>query len=369
MSQKETTPNPSTGTAVDPMDQIADLLDGSDEQPETKATEAKSTADNEDLNEAPDESTSEDETEVDDAEVEDESVDDDPDEKDEKDDDDDDDRNLSQLLGLGEDQVTVDEGTGDISIKVKVDGEESSVSLKKVLAGYQTDKYNTQKSIALSDQRKTFEEQVQIKAQELQQGLDYNAALLQRLQDELMGEFQRTNWEELRATDPAEYAARQQDQSVRYNQLQAVQNEVQQHYTKAQGEQQQQQERARSGHVQQQYAVMVANNPSWHDKNVMKAEVGKIRSFLQDTYGFKDDAISGIVDASVVAIVQDAMEFRKAKPPAKPIPKNVPKMQKSKGVKRKRVSKLDKLTKAAKQATGSNRRDLEVEAIAELLGG
>lgn len=363
MSKEETTPTPS-GADVDPLEQMADFLMGEpDDQPDTETPGKAPEANADDLEEDPEASTAEDAAEGDDAEVDElEDTETDPDEED-------DDRSLSQLLGLGDDQVSVDEATGELSINTKVEGVASTVPFKDVIAGYQTNQYNTHKAQALADERRTFEAAAGKKAGEIKQVLELNSALTERLQGELMREFQTTNWEELRSIDPAEYAARQQDMSVRYNQLQQIQQQVTQQYGQANQQQQQQNTDNFQAELGKQRDVMISNNPTWNDPAVMKADVGKIREFLTETYGLTPEDIAVISDAKAISIIQDAMTYRKGIPAAKKRVAAVPKMQKSKGAKRRKVSKLDKLTRAAKSATGSQKRDLQTDAIAELLSG
>ncbi|RKZ07751.1 hypothetical protein DRQ25_10795 [Candidatus Fermentibacteria bacterium] len=358
MSEVETNPTP-TGADVDPLDQIADLLvEDPEKQPDTAETQVDAKAGDAGPDGDPDTPTADDDATVADAQV----VDGD-------DGDGDDDRTLSQMMGLADDQVNINEETGEMSLRTKVDGVEETVNLKEVLAGYQTSKYNTQKSMALAEDRKTFEAAAGKKAGEIKQVLELNSALTQRLQSELLREFQSTNWDELRQTDPAEYAARQQDQSVRYNQLQQIQQQVQQQYGQADQQQQQQNNTNMQAELANQRQVMMDNNPTWHDQAVMKTEVAEIRTFLADTYGLSEADISVISDAKAIHIIQDAMAFRKGAPVAKQRIAAVPKMQKSRGVKPKKVSKLDRLTKAARSATGAQKRDLQTDAIAELLSG
>ena len=359
MAEVETNPTPS-GADVDPLDQMAEfLMEPADEQPDTDTPAADIEAGADDPTGEPDEPTAEDDATVDDAPVDDVGTEDEEG----------DERTLSQLMGLADDQVSVDEETGVMSIRTKVDGVETVESLKDVLAGYQTSKYNTQKSMALADERRAFETAAGKKAGEIKQMLELNSALTQRLQSELMSEFQKTNWDELRQTDPAEYAARQQDQAVRYNQLQQIQQQVQQQYGTANTQQQQQNTDNLQAELTKQRGVMITNNPTWHDQTVMKTDIGKIRSFLIDTYGLTAQDIAVISDAKSIQVIQDAMAFRKGAPVAKRKLAAVPKMQKSKGAKRKKVSKLDRLTQSARNATGAQKRDLQTDAIAELLSG
>lgn len=353
--EEQTIPTPQTGAAVDPIDEIANLLleeppvatpEKAEESPEGAKAEEPGPDDESDQQaeaEAP--------------------------EKEEAATDDDDDRTLSELLGLDSNQVAVDEESGDLLISTKVDGAETQLNFKEVIAGYQTQKSNTQRSQALAKERATFEETALAKTNELQQALEVNHALTAHLQQELMGEYQRTDWNALREQDPAEYAARQQDMQGRYNQVQSLLAAVQTNKHKQTEQQDTETQQARVNHVENQRALMLDAIPEWRDPTAMKAGVAEIRTFLGDTYGFTQDELATVTDLKQINIIRDAMSFRKGQKIAEKKVVKVPKMQKSKGVKPNKLTKLDKLTKAAKNASGANRRDAEIDAVTELLLG
>jgi len=352
----ETTPS-QQGPDVDPIDEIANLLAGEVGEIEPATTEDA-------------------DSETDDADTEDDSDQDAEDSTDndedaaEENDEGDDDRTLSQLIGLDSDQVSVDEESGDLVIEANVDGVKSQLKFKEVLAGYQTQKSNTQRSMAIAKERKDFEEVARQRVDDIQKGLDMNTALTQQLQSELMNEYESTNWDELRVNDPAEYAARQQDQSVRYNQLKGLQDRIQeqrnQHQHKADQETQQHAHQFIAG----QREIMLDQNPDWRDPVKLKSAMSEMRTFLTDTYGLDEADIANVIDAKQVAIIHDAMAYRKgAKVAEKKKKKAVPRMQKAKTTPKKRSTKLDRLTKAAKAAKGADRRVAELDAVAELLSG
>jgi len=352
----------STEATGDPTDAISDLLLGTEsDKNETEDPETDEDAGSVDQDSA---EVDEDESDPDNDET---STDDDDGETAEADGDDD--RTLSQLLGLNDDQVSVSEESGDLLISTNINGVKSQVKFNEVLAGYQTQKANTLKSKALADERKGFEEQAQIRVTEIQAGLQQNEALTQRLQHELLQEFEKTDWDTLRAQDPAEYAARQQDQSVRYNQIQGVQQQLAQQKQQMDQQQHQKFQEAHGSFVQAQKQIMMDANPTWNDQATFEAARGEMRDFLTNEYGYVDSEIEQVVDARQVALIKDAMAYRKGSKVAEKKLKIVPKMQKSKGKKRKKVSKLDQLTRAAQSASGGAQRAAQVDAVAELLSG
>ena len=284
-------------------------------------------------------------------------------------DDDTDDRTLSQLLGLDESQVSVNEDSGDLLITTDVSGVKTSIPFKEVLAGYQTSKSFTEKSQALAKDRREFEAAAQSKIQEVHKSLDHGKALINQLQQELMAEYQGTNWDELRRTDPAEYAARQQDQQTRYNKVMGMNNFVNQQQEQLNAKQQETKSQQEQVMLQAQRDLMVENIPEWHDPEKMKTGISEIREFLADAYSFTEEEIAFVVDARQVNIVRDAMAYRKGKKVAeRKVKAPIPAINKSKVAAPKRKStKLERLTKAAKASKGADRKRKELDAVAELL--
>jgi len=348
---EETNSTPS-GANVSTDDQIANLLMGGEEA-ETETTE---TTDNIDTDLGEPETT-------DDA-IEPEEVSEEEAEEEEQ--------SLSAMLGITDDQISVDEETGAFTLQTKVDGKTESIDLKSVLAGYQTQKHNTQTSQALSEQKKVFETQVQAKATEIKQQLDTNTALTSQLFNELTHEYNNTDWNTLRATDPAEWSARQSEMTSRHNQLQQIAGSIAAQRQQGEAQLHQQAQEVQGNYLAQQRDLMVANNPDWNDPAVLKTNLTEIRDWLADTHGFSPDDISSIGDSRAISIIQDAMAFRKGKTVADKKIKSVPKsLIKSSGKRAasKKLSKLDRLTKAAKSAKGASKRQLQDEAVAALLMG
>ena len=115
---------------------------------------------------------------------------------------------LANELGLDNDKLVVDDD-GDVFVKLKVNGKDEHVSLKDAIAQTQYYKANEEKSQILAEERKQFESERNV-AEELSNKLQYVQNIGNMLEQKLMGEFQSVDWDRLRATDPAEWAAKQQ---------------------------------------------------------------------------------------------------------------------------------------------------------------
>ena len=280
------------------------------------------------------------------------------------------DASLASMLGLSEDQVIVNEDTGEFSLKTKVDGKVENVNFKDILASYQIQKNTTQKSQALAEERKEFTKVSQEKINLLKQQFEMNTALTNQLQTELMNEYQNVNWDDLRHTDPAEWSAKQQEMNVRYSNIQGLQAQLQGQQGVVQQQQTVEYNAKRNELLQAQQDKMLANNPTWSNTEIMNTEKAAIRSFLVDDFGFSNEDIATIVDSRAINIIQDAMKYRAGKKVATPKLKAVGKISKSKGRKTsQKATKIQKLTAAAKSARGTNKRRAETDAVAALLFG
>ena len=190
------------------------------------------------------------------------------------------------------------------------------------------------------------------------------------LSKKLVSDYDGIDWDRLRVENPAEYAAARQDYASQAQELQNAQEALAQERSKLARHQQEEFMKQEQQSLQEQRAKMLESNPEWNDPNKFDQDMTSMKNFLRSQYGFSDEDFATVRDARLIELVKDAKKFREGvKFANKKITKPVPQFQKSSGKKAKAVSKLDKLTKAAKSAKGANKRNLQSDAIAELLIG
>lgn len=338
----------SSEASPDKMEEIANLLVDDSEAKDSEESEGQ-----------PDESTLEEESN------EEEVV-----ESNDEEEDDSEDVTWSSALGLNDDQIVLDEDGNLTGVNVKVDGKSSSVAINDLVAGYQTNKHNTVKSQALAEDRKKFEEATKGFEQQYQERLASAEAMSKYLEKKLLGEFDGINWDELRNSDPAEYAAARQDYATRAQEIQSAQSALSQEQLQQKEKTQKEFHTNHMEYLEGQKQKMLLNNPTWNSQEVFEKDMTELKSFLGNQYGFQGSDFDNISDARIVEVLKDAKAYRTNKVTAQAKLKtvSVAKFQKSSGRKAPRISKLDKLTKAAKNAKGgSNRRLLQADAVAELL--
>jgi len=347
----------------DPVDDIANLLMGGDDQgdeanAETPPEQTQDTDDVEDLedDEDPSDEPTEDDEEVDESET---------------DATEEDDQDLASMLGIDDSQLSVTDD-GDFQINIKVDGKQGKVSLKDMIKGYQSESSNTQKSMALADERKSFEGAAAAKVQEINQSLERNQGLAKILEQEIMADYEKVDWDDLRQYDPAEWTARRQEFATKYNKVQRLQDELGQQATQAQEANTAKHTEANQKYLRGQWDKMIENNPTWSDKAKYSKDMNTLKEFATETYGYDAADFGKVTDSRAIEILKDAQSYRKGAKVAEKKIKTIPKkLKRGKGGRfvKNKVSKLDKLTKAAARATGANKRDLQTSAVAELLTG
>jgi hypothetical protein len=276
----------------------------------------------------------------------------------------------SGVLGVDDDNVVLDEEGNLQGLVVKVDGVTSTVSVKDLIAGYQTNKHYTQKSQALAEERRDFERVRGEVANSYTEKLAAVEKLTGFLYDSMTKEFQQINWEKLRAENPGEYAAAVADYQTRDAQFKQILGAVQGENAQLQQMHNQEFQANYQKHLAGQFEKVLDNNPSWRDTKKMQADLTAMGDIAFETYGINPEEFNMMNDARHIEILKDAIAYRKGKNVAdNKLKQTPPKFQKSGGKSGKPMSKLTRLTLDARKASGSKQRDLQMAAVTELLMG
>lgn len=274
----------------------------------------------------------------------------------------------SSVLGINEEKLAFDDDGNLAGIQVKVDGKVNTMKLDEVVAGFQNNQHNTQKSQALAEEKKVFEETKNNFTQEYSTKLEQATQLNDFLEGKLTSEFEGVDWEKLRTENPGEYSAARQDFAARAQEIQQARSVIDQEKAEEQKKVMEENQSKQLTYLASQKTKMVENNPTWTDEKVRKSEMLKMAEFVEEHYGFERKDLAYVNDARLIELIKDAQKFRKgSKLAKKKIEKKVPQFQKTNGKARRNVSKLDKLTKRVGETKGANRRKAQGDAITELL--
>jgi hypothetical protein len=272
----------------------------------------------------------------------------------------------AKVLGVDDSTVELDEEGNLKGLKVKVDGEESTIPVKDLIAGYQLNKHVTQKSMALSEEKKAFEQLKNQASQTYVEKLETVDKLTGLIQQSLSKDFQSIDWPKLRAENPAEYAASLADFQTRQGQLQSLMSAISEERNEIQSKSQQEFQQNYQRHLENQFKRVLENNPTWSDPVKMQSDVQKMSQFVQSSYGITQEEFGLLNDARHIEILKDAMAYRQGKEVVQKKIVNKPVFQKS-NTNSKPKGKLDKLISASKSAKGPAQRDLQTAAVVELL--
>ena len=117
--------------------------------------------------------------------------------------------------------------------------------------------------------------------------------------------------------------------------------------------------------------LMIGNNPSWRDQDVMKNELSSIVEYARSS-GFDDEELSDVIHSRHVEVLRKAMLYDQGQTVASKKVKKVPNVQRASNgrfVKGGKKGKVNKLIERAQSAKGANKREAQTDAVAALLMG
>lgn len=240
----------------------------------------------------------------------------------------DDDQTLAAALGLPEDSLEYDD-EGNVVFNAIIDGEATKVSMQDLVKSYQLEGHVNKKSMQLETDRREFETTRDQAYDHLTQKITVANNLIGAVEQQLLGELKGIDWDTLRATDPAEWAATRQYYTERVQWLEQMKAQTGSVQTELTAEQKKAQQDQYNAFMQGEVQKMLIDNPAWKDQAVMAKEVGEIGKFLSTKYGFTAEEIANHMDARMMRMVRDAMQFVSGKDTlkGKKVPDNIPKFR------------------------------------------
>ena len=240
----------------------------------------------------------------------------------------DDDQTLAAALGLPEDSLEYDD-EGKVVFNAVIDGEPTKVTMQDLVKSYQLEGHVNKKSMQLEADRREFETTRDQAYDHLTQKITVANNLIGAVEQQLMGELKGIDWDTLRATDPAEWAATRQYYTERVQWLEQMKAQTGSTQRGLTEEQQKAQQDKYNAFMQGEVNKMLIDNPTWKDQAVMAKEVGEIGKFLSTKYGFSAEEIANHMDSRMMRMVRDAMQFANGKDTlkSKKVPDNIPKFR------------------------------------------
>lgn len=254
-----------------------------------------------------------------------------------------------------EDQVEEEESEQPQLYTIKVDGEETQVTLEELQNGYSRQRDYTRKTQELAQQRKA----VEAKYQEISQKDAIYSQLLPKMEATLKGELENEpDWNALYEADPIAYVREKDIWNEKKQKLQAVQAESQRlQQESAMVQQQKLQQFLQYGNQQ-----LLEQIPEWQDNEVASKEKMAIRDYGVNVLGYTPQEMDSVYDYRVLLGLRNAwlqhktQQATKVKPTekkaaartARPGTSNVPKSTTPVKKARQKLAKTGKVQDAAK---------------------
>jgi hypothetical protein len=192
-----------------------------------------------------------------------------------------------------------------LPVTVKIDGIEKAVPLAEVIKSFQLEGHVNNKSIELSNQKVAFEQEQLAVRQLAQQQIQQNQQLGNLAMQMLNHDYQKVDWNSLRANNPAEFAAMQQEFQQRQAGIQQYLGQIQQQ-TALEAQQQQH-------NLQQQLAAenerLMGARPEWRDQKAFSKDREQMSQYARSV-GFKDAELGQIFDHRYMLILHDAARYQ-----------------------------------------------------------
>lgn len=254
-----------------------------------------------------------------------------------------------------EDQVEEEESEQPQLYTIKVDGEETQVTLEELQNGYSRQRDYTRKTQELAQQRKAIE----AKQQEVSQKDAIYSQLLPKMEATLKGELENEpDWSALYEADPIAYVREKDIWNEKKQKLQAVQAESQ----RLQQESAMEQQKKLQQFVEYGNQQLLEQIPEWQDNEVASKEKMAIRDYGVNVLGYTPQEMDSVYDYRVLLGLRNAwlqhktVQATKVKPTekkaaartARPGTSNVPKSTTPVKKARQKLAKTGKVQDAAK---------------------
>ena len=254
-----------------------------------------------------------------------------------------------------EDQVEEEESEQPQLYTIKVDGEETQVTLEELQNGYSRQRDYTRKTQELAQQRKAIEAQ----QKEVSQKDAIYSQLLPKMEATLKGELENEpDWSALYEADPIAYVREKDIWNEKKQKLQAVQAEAQ----RLQQESAMEQQKKLQQFVEYGNQQLLEQIPEWQDNEVASKEKMAIRDYGVNVLGYTPQEMDSVYDYRVLLGLRNAwlqhktVQATKVKPTekkaaartARPGTSNVPKSTTPVKKARQKLAKTGKVQDAAK---------------------
>lgn len=220
-------------------------------------------------------------------------------------------RNVESLADIAEVLgVDVSELYGVTIPVTNPDGERGNATIGEWKEAYQAAEVYRKRASDLDAKRAQTEQEYAQAQAHIQGQLKQASALLNAAERELTKEYEGINWNELRANDPAEWAARRQNFVERENAIKAAKQEAVSVAQSQTAEQAEKVQRQRQEVLKRENALMRDAIPEWKDETKAKAEQAELFDYLV-SLGFPAQDVGRMENHRLVVAFRKSMLWDK----------------------------------------------------------
>ena len=261
---------------------------------------------------------------------------------------------IAEYLGATEDQLTVNDD-GDLMVRTKIDGVDGEAKFSELLKSYQLEGHLNKQSTELAETQKALQSKLNEADAQLAQKVQQLEDLSQLAYNDLLTDYNAVNWDDLRADDPAEYAAKKADYQNRQTQISSL-------YQKAldqRGELAATDTEGLKVKLAEEKQSLLKAIPDWTDPDKYQKGWTEAGTYAQ-TLGFSSEEFNSTADHRVLVLLDKARQFDELQKGSAKVTKRVrkaPKIAKPGSTAAKIPSKLaneQKLLKQLKRDGGGN---------------
>lgn len=244
-------------------------------------------------------------------------------------------------------EMPIDELKGALKHTFKAAGKEHTVTLAELEKGYQLQADYDRSKGKLAEQQRAFETERQKNLEHYQQQSVDLANTLNLAEQAIMTEYNSQAMQQLRISDPAEWAARMREGEFRLNEIQRARQDAAAKYTQTMHDEQQR-------YLAEEGKKLADSVEGWGD-DMLNSAVDTIK-----TLGFDDSEILNIADSR---LMKAALELRDLRERVKTYEE---KMSKANKTVTKIKKKVPKTITAGKARSGNNAAGLQRANIGKL---
>lgn len=200
------------------------------------------------------------------------------------------------------------------TVTVKVDGEETEVSLDEAIAGYQRQQAFTRKTQELAEQRKAMQAESE-EIRTVRTTYEQRLSELEETLDALMPDDSAI--ESLREQDPQKFAAAHAELERRRKIVEAVKTERE----RVQEEQSKTIQEAQQAILAEEREKLHLAVPEWQDEDRAAADKAKLAEYAEKSYGFTQDELVRVQDHRAIVLLRKAMLYDQAQEKGRSAPK------------------------------------------------